>query len=59
MSHIDLLTYFQIITFMKKHGNYSIHEIENIAPWERETYLQLLLNELEKEAEARKQLYGK
>ena len=34
---------------MMQHHNYSLSELENMLPWEREIYLGLLMNFLEEE----------
>ena len=34
-----------------QHHNYSLAELENMIPWEREIYLGLLLNYIEEEKE--------
>ena len=36
---------------MMQHHNYSLTELENMVPWEREIYIGLLLDYLEKEKE--------
>ena len=36
---------------MMQHHNYSLTELENMMPWEREIYLGLLLNYLKEEKE--------
>ena len=36
---------------MMQHHNYSLAELENMIPWEREIYLGLLLNYIEEEKE--------
>ena len=36
---------------MMQHHNYSLSELENMLPWEREIYLGLLMNFLEEEKE--------
>ena len=36
---------------MMQHHNYSLTELENMLPWEREIYLGLLMNFLEEEKE--------
>ena len=36
---------------MMQHHNYSLTELENMMPWEREIYIGLLLDYLEKEKE--------
>ena len=38
---------------MMQHHNYSLTELENMIPWEREIYIGLLLKYLEEEKEAR------
>ena len=39
---------------MMQHHNYSLTELENMMPWEREIYIGLLLDYLEKEKERMK-----
>ena len=34
---------------MMQHHNYSLAELENMIPWERDIYLGLLLNHIEEE----------
>jgi len=36
---------------MMQHHNYSLTELENMMPWEREVYLGLLMNYLKEEKE--------
>ena len=36
---------------MMQHHNYSLTELENMIPWEREIYIGLLMNFLEEERE--------
>ena len=36
---------------MMQHHNYSLEELENMVPWEREIYIGLLMNFLEEERE--------
>ena len=38
---------------MMQHHNYSLTELESMLPWEREIYIGLLLDYLEKEKEKR------
>ena len=38
---------------MMQHHNYSLKELEDMMPWEREIYLGLLLKHIEKEKEVR------
>lgn len=42
-----------------QHHNYSLHDIENLMPWERHVYVTLLLQYLkEQQAEMEKQKHG-
>ena len=38
---------------MMQHHNYSLTELENMIPWEREVYVQLLMKHLEEEEHRR------
>jgi hypothetical protein len=38
-----------------QHHNYSLIELENMMPWEREIYLGLLMNYLEEEKKKREE----
>ena len=40
---------------MMQHHNYSLSELEEMLPWEREIYIGLLLKFIEDEKEAREQ----
>ena len=40
---------------MMQHHNYSLEELENMVPWEREIYIGLLMNYLEDEREQMEQ----
>ena len=42
MSHIDLESYFKLNFALMQHHKYSLTEIENMMPWERDIYLGLL-----------------
>ena len=44
---------------MMQHYNYSLTELENMWPWEREIYLTLLMDWIEKQEENRKQQESK
>ncbi len=37
-----------------QHHNYSLTELDNMMPWEREIYIAMLLNWLEEEKERKK-----
>lgn len=38
-----------------QHHNYSLSELENMMPWERDVYVSLLIAHLEEERERQKQ----
>tara|TARA_B100000212_G_C27293373_1_gene498271 strand:- start:755 stop:895 length:141 start_codon:yes stop_codon:yes gene_type:complete len=44
---------------MMQHYNYSLTELENMWPWEREIYLTLLMDWIEKQEENRKKQESK
>ena len=44
---------------MKQHHNWSISEIENMIPWEREVYVSLLKQYIEEENEKMKRQQAK
>ena len=41
MAHIDLESYFKLNFALMQHHKYSLTEIENMMPWERDIYLGL------------------
>ena len=49
MSHIDLESYFKLNFALMQHHKYSLTEIENMMPWERDIYVGLLQAHLEEE----------
>ena len=49
MSHIDLASYYQITFALMQHHKYSLTELENMIPWEREIYVSLLQQYIEEE----------
>tara|TARA_R100000231_G_scaffold120743_1_gene90900 strand:- start:6974 stop:7150 length:177 start_codon:yes stop_codon:yes gene_type:complete len=49
MAHTDLESYFKINFALMQHHKYSLTEIENMIPWEREVYLSLLRQHVEEE----------
>lgn len=51
MSHEDLETYYRINFALMQYHKYSLTEIENMMPWEREIYLTLLENHIKEEEE--------
>lgn len=51
--YIDLGLYYQYIFSMTRHG-FTITEIENMMPFERDVYVSLLLNHIQKIEESKK-----
>ena len=51
MSHNNLANYYSTIFAMVQHHKYSIAELEDLMPYERDIYVALLLAHLEKEKE--------
>ena len=49
MSHISLESYFKLNFALMQHHKYSLTEIENMMPWERDIYLGLLNQYIEEE----------
>ena len=54
MAHEDLVSYFKLNFALMQHHKYSLTELENMMPWEREIYVGLLLQHLEEEEMKRK-----
>ena len=49
MSHISLESYFKLNFALMQHHKYSLTEIENMMPWERDIYIGLLNQYIEEE----------
>ena len=49
MAHIDLESYFKLNFALIQHHKYSLTEIENMMPWERDIYVGLLNQCVEEE----------
>ncbi|HIJ11490.1 TPA: hypothetical protein HA278_05525 [Candidatus Woesearchaeota archaeon] len=45
------MTYFQVNFQLMQHHKYSLTEIENMIPWEKQIYLSLLENYIKEENE--------
>ena len=57
MAHIDLESYYKVCFSLIQHHKYSLTEIENMMPWERDIYL-AMLNQYVEEENARIQQQG-
>ena len=55
MAHIDLESYYKLNFALMQHHKYSLTEIENMMPWERDIYLGLLNQYIEEENLKRQQ----
>ena len=51
LSHTDLYIYYQKMFGMIQHHKYSITELENLMPFERDLYFDMLINFIEKQEE--------
>lgn len=49
MAHTDLASYFKLNFALMQHHKYSLMELENMIPWEKEIYVTLLHNYIEEE----------
>jgi hypothetical protein len=49
MAHTSLESYYKINFALLQHHKYSLTELENMMPWEREVYLTLLQEYIEEE----------
>ena len=58
MVHMDLEGYFKLNFALMQYHKYSLTEIENMIPWERDIYVALLKNHLEEEEQKQKAKNG-
>ena len=49
MAHENLEPYYKVNFALMQHHKYSLTELENMIPWEREVYLSLLQQYIEEE----------
>jgi len=49
MTHTNLESYYKTNFALIQHHKYSLTEIENMIPWEREIYISLLQQHIEEE----------
>ena len=52
--HDSLENYFRTNFALMQHHKYSLTELENMVPWEREVYIQLLLAHIQEEERRQK-----
>jgi len=58
MAHTDLESYFRINFALMQHHKYSLTELENMIPWEKEIYLAFLQQYIEEENLKAQQMNG-
>lgn len=58
MVHESLASYYQVNFALIQHHKYSLTEIENLIPWEREVYITLLQQYIEEENLKYQQTHG-
>ena len=58
MAHTNLESYFRINFALMQHHKYSLADIENMMPWEREVYVTLLTQYIEEDNLKQKQNNG-
>ena len=51
MAHTNLESYYKINFALVQHHKYSLTELENMLPWEREIYVDLLIQHIKEENE--------
>ena len=51
LSHDSLVNHYKLNFAMMQHHNYSLTELDNMLPWEREIYVALLADHIKKENE--------
>ena len=49
MAHTSLESYYKVNFALMQHHKYSLTELENMIPWEREIYVTLLKQHIEEE----------
>ena len=49
MIHMNLMNYYELNFSLMQYHKYSLTEIENMIPWERDVYVTMLQNHLNEE----------
>jgi hypothetical protein len=55
---MNLESYFRLNFALMQYHKYSLTEIENMMPWERDIYVELLVQHLEEEKTKQQQVNG-
>jgi hypothetical protein len=53
LSHEELVNHYKTNFLLQRHHKYSLTELDNMLPWEREIQLIMLMDALEEEKQAR------
>ena len=59
LSHNNLVAYFKVNFALMQHHKYSLTELDNMMPWEREVYVAMLTEHIKEENERQKQIAAK
>lgn len=59
LSHNTLVEYYRMNFLMMENHKYSLTEIENMLPWEREAFISLLIQHVEERKQKLEQMQGK
>lgn len=51
LSHDNLVNYYQTNFQLIQNHNYSLYDVENMMPWERDIYLTMLMDQLKQQKE--------
>lgn len=51
LSHDNLVNYYQTNFQLIQNHNYSLYDVENMIPWERDIYLTMLMDQLKQQKE--------
>jgi hypothetical protein len=54
LSHNSLQAYYETNFALMQHHKYSLTELDNLMPWEKEIYITLLTNHIKEENEKRR-----
>lgn len=55
LSHDTLVNYYQVNFQLLNNFNYSLSDVEEMLPWEREIYLTMLIDDLKEKRERAQQ----
>ena len=55
LSHTSLINYYETNFQLMQHHKYSLTEIDTLIPWERDVYINMLIEHIKEETERQKQ----